>query len=243
MEEICPKRDLPLHVQAENILRKLIEEPEYKNGKVLPDEVTLSQQLGISRNTLRQAINKLVYEGLLVRKRRVGTKVVRKGLVSRMKNWLSFSQEMRLLGIEVRNYELHISYKEPTGEIAAFFGMGEGVRKPCLVLERVRGNTSYPFVYFISYFNPNILFKDDEVFQRPLYEILEHDYGITVNTSKEEIKARLAGADIAKKLNISSEDAILVRKRLVLDVNDVPIEYNLCYYESHSFSYTVESVR
>ncbi len=243
MEEICQKRDLPLHVQAENILRKLIEEPEYKNGKVLPDEVTLSQQLGISRNTLRQAINKLVYEGLLVRKRRVGTKVVRKGLVSRMKNWLSFSQEMRLLGIEVRNYELHISYKEPTGEIAAFFGMGEGVRKPCLVLERVRGNTSYPFVYFISYFNPNILFKDDEVFQRPLYEILEHDYGITVNTSKEEIKARLAGADIAKKLNISSEDAILVRKRLVLDVNDVPIEYNLGYYESHSFSYTVESVR
>ena len=95
MEEICPKRDLPLHVQAENILRKLIEEPEYKNGKVLPDEVTLSQQLGISRNTLRQAINKLVYEGLLVRKRRVGTKVVRKGLVSRMKNWRSFSQEMR----------------------------------------------------------------------------------------------------------------------------------------------------
>lgn len=243
MEEICQKKDLPLHVQAENILRKLIEEPEYKNGKVLPDEVTLSQQLGISRNTLRQAINKLVYEGLLVRKRRVGTKVVRKGLVSRVKNWLSFSQEMRMLGIEVKNYELHISYKQPNEEISNFFGMGEGSHRHCLVLERVRGNTSYPFVYFISYFNPDIPFKDDEVFQKPLYEILEHDYGIVVNTSKEEVRARLAGADIAKKLNISPEDAILIRKRLVLDINDIPIEYNIGYYEANSFTYTIEASR
>lgn len=210
---------------------------------MLPDEITLSQQLGISRNTLRQAINKLVYEGLLIRKRRVGTKVARKGLVSRVKNWLSFSQEMKMLGIEVKNYELHISLKQPNEEIANFFGMGEGSRRPCLVLERVRGNTSYPFVYFISYFNPDIPFKDDEVFQRPLYEILEHDYGITVNTSKEEIKARLAGSDIAKKLNISPEDAILIRKRLVFDVDDVPIEYNIGYYESNSFAYTIEASR
>jgi len=46
----------PLHYQAEVILRKLIESEEYRNGKLLPNEVALSEQLGISRNTLRQAI-------------------------------------------------------------------------------------------------------------------------------------------------------------------------------------------
>lgn len=60
----------PLHVQAEEILRKLIESEEYKNGKFLPNEVDLSERLNISRNTLRQAINKLVFEGLLIRKKR-----------------------------------------------------------------------------------------------------------------------------------------------------------------------------
>ena len=50
----------PLHGQAEEILRKLIESEEYKNGKFLPNEVDLSERLNISRNTLRQAINKLV---------------------------------------------------------------------------------------------------------------------------------------------------------------------------------------
>ena len=53
----------PLHVQAEEILRKLIESEEYKNGKFLPNEVDLSERLNISRKTLRQAINKLVFEG------------------------------------------------------------------------------------------------------------------------------------------------------------------------------------
>lgn len=94
------------------MLRKLIESEEYKNGKLLLNEVQLSEQLNISRNTLRQAINKLVFEGLLVRKRRYGTKVVKKGIVGGVKNWLSFSQEMKMLGIEIKNLELHVSFKK-----------------------------------------------------------------------------------------------------------------------------------
>ncbi len=101
-----------MHVQAEEVLRKLIESEEYKNGKLLLNEVQLSEQLNISRNTLRQAINKLVFEGLLVRKRRYGTKVVKKGIVGGVKNWLSFSQEMKMLGIEIKNLELHVSFKK-----------------------------------------------------------------------------------------------------------------------------------
>lgn len=67
--KLDPNSEKPLHIQAEEVLRKLIESEKYKNGKLLPNEVLLSEQLNISRNTLRQAINKLVFEGLLVRKR------------------------------------------------------------------------------------------------------------------------------------------------------------------------------
>ena len=44
---------IPLYLQIENQLRNIIREPEYKKGKMLPNEVDLSKQLGISRNTLR----------------------------------------------------------------------------------------------------------------------------------------------------------------------------------------------
>lgn len=233
----------PLHQQAENFLRQLIEKEEYKNGKLLPNEVELAEELNISRNTLRQAINKLVYEGLLSRRRGYGTKVNRKGIVGGIKNWLSFSQEMRMLGIEVKNFELHLSFKGMTEEIANFFEIEEQNNTKSLLLERVRGNTEYPFVYFISYFNPRIPLTGEENFNRPLYDILEKDFNIVVKTSKEEICARLAGDFIAGKLDIKPNDPILIRKRFVYDVNDVPIEYNIGYYRADSFTYTIEAQR
>ena len=97
--ELNRKSSTPLHAQAEKVLRKLIESDEYKSGKLLPKEVELSKQLHISRNTLRQATAKLVSEGLLERKKGVGTRVARKGISVGVKNWLSFSQEMKMLGI------------------------------------------------------------------------------------------------------------------------------------------------
>ncbi len=231
----------PLHLQAEELLRKLIESEEYKNGKLLPNEVDLSAQLNISRNTLRQAINKLVFEGLLLRKKGYGTKVVKKGIVGGVKNWLSFSQEMKMLGIDIRNFELHISWKLPSDEITNFFEINSTTR--CMVLERLRGNKEYPFVYFISYFNPAIPLTGEENFIRPLYEILQNDYNIIVKTSKEEISARLAGEHIAEKLEIKASEPILIRKRFVYDVNNVPVEYNVGYYRADSFTYTIDAER
>lgn len=171
---------VPLHMQAENLLRKLIETEDYRNGKLLPNEIELSRQLSISRNTLRQAINKLVFEGLLVRKKGVGTKVVRKGVISGVKNWLSFSQEMKFMGIEVRNFELHISRKNMSDEIANFFNSASESARKSLVLERVRGKREYPFVYFISYFNPELPLTGEEDFNTPLYELLEKNCGVVV---------------------------------------------------------------
>lgn len=239
--QLDPKSTIPLHLQAEDLLRELIKQEEYRKGKLLPNEVELSQQLNISRNTLRQAINKLVFEGLLIRKKGYGTKVAKKGILSGAKNWMSFSQEMLAAGIEVRNFELFVGLKKPNEEISNFFELENENRILCL--ERLRGNKEFPFVYFISCFNPSIPISSDENFSLPLYEILEKNYNIVVKTSKEEISARLAGDFIAEKLEIAPNDPILIRKRFVYDINDNPVEYNIGYYRADSFTYTIESER
>lgn len=240
--ELNRKSNTPLHEQAEKVLRRLIESDEYKSGKLLPKEVELSRQLNISRNTLRQATARLVSEGLLERKKGVGTKVARKGISVGVKNWLSFSQEMKMMGIEIRNFDLHLCFKKPTTEIANFFGIEDEEQK-CLVLERLRGNKENPFVFFVSYFNPSLPLTGEEDYVKPLYEMLEQDRGIIVKTSKEEISARLAGDYLADLLEISPNDAILIRKRFVYDEKGVPVEYNIGYYRSDSFTYTIEATR
>ncbi len=236
--QLDPKSSKPLHIQAEEMLRELIRDEEYKKGKLLPNEVDLSKELNISRNTLRQAINKLVFEGLLIRKKGYGTTVAPLNVMSNARNWKSFSQEMKAQGMTVQNFELHICYKKGPDEANTFFSTSPDTSLLCL--ERLRGKPGLPFVYFISYFNPQIPMTVEEDMSSPLYEILEKKYGIFVKTSKEMISARGANAEMADKLGIQEGDPVLVRKRFVLDINNVPVEYNIGYYRADSFTYTIE---
>ncbi|MDR0506954.1 MAG: GntR family transcriptional regulator, partial [Dysgonamonadaceae bacterium] len=205
---------IPLYIQIEEGIRNMIQEPEYKKEKKkLPNEVDFSRQLGVSRNTMRQAINKLVYEGLLIRKKGVGTVVADIAITSKAGNWMSFSQEMKTLGIEVKNYELHITWEKPTQDLCRFFDIDENTQ--VLKLARLRGNPDYPFVYFVSYFNPRIKMTGNEDFSRPLYDILENDYNIIVKLSREEVSAKPADASLSEKLKIKAGDPVLKRKRFV----------------------------
>jgi GntR family transcriptional regulator len=235
------KSAIPLHIQAENLLREMIKEPEYQAGKLLPNEVDLAKILAISRTTLRQAINKLVYEELLIRKKRLGTKVAQTKMSSKSMNWLSFTQEMQARGIPIKNYELHVSWVYPDDYIANFFDIK--TEKKIMKLERLRGNADEAFVYFVSYFHPRIGLTGDEDFKKPLYEMLENDHSVVANLSKEEISARAADKLIAGKLEIDPGSPVLFRKRFVFDQGDRPMEYNLGYYKAESFVYTVESRR
>ncbi|QQL49979.1 GntR family transcriptional regulator [Mucilaginibacter ginkgonis] len=235
------KSPVPLHAQAEELLRKLITEEAYQNGKLLPNEVELARLLAISRTTLRQAINKLVYDGLLVRKKRLGTKVNHSTVSSKSNNWLSFSQEMKLRGINIKNFELHVTWVLPDEAVANFFDIKPD--KKVLKMERVRGRKDGPFVYFVSYFHPRIGLNGDEDFKRPLYELLEQDYYTIATLSKEEISAHAADHLIAEKLHIKIADPVLFRKRFVFDQGERPMEFNLGFYKADSFIYTVESRR
>lgn len=232
---------VPLYAQIEEQLRVIIKQPEYKNGKKLPNEVDLAKQLGISRNTLRQAINRLVFEGLLIRKKGVGTVVEKGSISSKAKNWLSFSQEMKAQGIIPTNYELHISWEKPTSDVAVFFDLKENTK--ILKLDRLRGNPEYPFVFFRSYFNPRVGLTGNEDFSRPLYEILEKECNSIAKTSKEEISAMVADKFLGEKLGVKPGEPILKRKRFVFDPGGRALEWNVGYYRADSFVYTLEFER
>lgn len=235
------KSPIPLHAQAEQLLRKMISEEEYQNGKVFPNEIELAKVLAISRSTLRQAINKLVFEGLLVRKKRSGTKVAKSVVSSKSNNWLSFSQEMKLRGIAIKNFETQVSWVLPDDEVADFFEIKP--ERQILKMEKLRGKPDEPFVYFVSYFHPRVGLTGEEDFKMPLYEMLEHEHSVIATLSKEEISAKAADAFIANKLQIPAGSPVLFRKRFVYDHGERPIEYNVGFYKADSFVYTVESSR
>lgn len=232
---------MPLHAQVEELLRNLIELPEYQNGMLLPSEVDLSKRLGISRNTLRQAINKLVTEGLIERKKGVGTKVSERSVLTHLENWHSFTQEMNEKGISFKNFEIQVDKVQLNEKISDFFQISQS--EVVVKLARLRGTEDGPFVYFESFFHPRVGLTGNENFSQPLYDLLENEFSTVPVRSREIIKAKPANEKIAQKLDIDPKTPILVRERFVYDPGSRPIEYNIGYYRADKFSYTVDITR
>jgi len=231
----------PLHLQVEQLVRDLTKKPNYKNGELLPKEVDIASQLGISRNTVRQAISKLVIEGVLERKKGVGTKVSTQNISTQLKSWMSFTQEMKKKGIDVVNYSIEVHKVFADKEVALALQIKEGTE--VLRLDRIRGDKNEPFVFFTSYLHPRIGLTGKEDFTRPLYEIIENDYSVSVDLSRDTMTAILATKKIAVILNIKRNEAVLHRSRIVFDPGKRPLEYSLCYYKADKFSYSIDIKR
>ena len=236
------KSAIPLHAQIEKYLRKLISSREYKNGnKYLPKEVTLSKKLGVSRNTVRQAVNTLVNEGLIERKKGVGSKVVNKKITTRLDNWISFTKEMQNQGIKVVNYMVQNTLVNAPNEINDSLAIS--LSKKIWKLEKIRGSKDAKYLYSVSYFHPRVGITGNEVFDAPLYEHLEKEHDVIVSTSKEKISAITASKQISLLLDVEQGTPILKRKRIVYDLGDRPVEYNIVYYRTEYFTYDIEIKR
>lgn len=235
--KIDHQSSVPLHIQVEQLLRNLIELPEFQDGAFLPKELELSKVLGVSRSTIRQAANKLQNEGLILRKKGVGTKVAEKVISTNLSEWHSFTQEMNSKGIPFKNLSVDVKWVLVNERIAAFLNIAPGTK--VLRLSRLKGSSNEPLVYFESYFQPRIGLTGNENFQRPLYEILEQDYHSIPAVSKENIRAGRAD-EFAEVLRIKKSDPILIRERFVSDPGNRPLEYNIGYYRNDRFTYSIE---
>ena len=83
---------IPLHQQLSEALRRDIQTGKYASGQKIPTEMELSQLYRVSRVTIRSALDSLVKEGLLVRKRGKGTFVALSRMSRNISHDISFSE-------------------------------------------------------------------------------------------------------------------------------------------------------
>lgn len=231
----------PLHKRVERMMRQLIAESPYCDGDFLPKEVEISEKLGVSRNTVRFAISKLVNEGLLIRRKGIGTRVAPKRIPTRLDSWWSFTREMQSRGIEVVNYEIDVRIVRANEEVAEALHINHGVT--LIEVLRLRGTETGPSLLTISSFHPRLKMTGHEDFYRPMYQMLEEDLGVIAAFSREEISAISADEWLADKLNLDVGDPVLYRRRIVSDTDGQFIEYNKVYYKGDGFSYSIDIAR
>lgn len=229
---------VPLHAQVESLIREMLKQPRYRQGDLLPPEAGMAERLGVSRNTVRAAISRLVQEGVLERKAGRGTRYVNQPLRTGLKNWPSFTREMKQRGIDVAVFSLHAEKARPPVEVARALRLSDSEKKKKIVrMERIRGYDGIPAVHSISWFHDRSRLQVDHDFSRPLYQLIHDKSGLVVDSSEEEISAAVADPDLAETLCCDPGDAVLVRRRIVRNAAKKEIEYNINYYRADRFTY------
>jgi GntR family transcriptional regulator len=232
---------LPLHAQARQLLRELIRRPEYQDGALLPDEVSLAAKLGISRGTLRAGIAQLVHEGWLERKAGVGTRVRPQAAESGIGAWRSFSREMARKGIRVENFRR--DYQLQAADEAAALALHLAPRAKLWRLDRVRGWHGRPVLLTRSWFHPRLGLTGREDFSKPLYEVIEAETGVAAENAREEFAAVCASAAMARLLAVRAGEPLLLRTHTVFDAGGRPIEFAQVHYVSARFTLSIEMRR
>lgn len=228
---------VPLYKQIENYIRKEIKTGKYDDGSFLPREEKLANKFGVSRNTVRQGIADLVNEGVLKRTPGKGTVLIEKTITTKLSEWHSFRNEMLKKGIEVKDYFVKTEFEYAPDE--AYQKLKVSKDKKLFKLERLRGDMIGPFVYFVSWFHPRTQLDENEDYTTSLYSIIEEKHSVVPAYSEEELDAIEADERIAEYLQMEKHKPILFRKRLVLDVGERPIEFNIGYYRSDKFTYSI----
>jgi GntR family transcriptional regulator len=229
---------VPLRAQVESLLRELIRKPEYQNGALLPDEVALAAQLGISRGTVRSGISKLVFEGLLDRKAGIGTRVSNRNVESGIREWHSFTREMASKGIIVENFKL--AYHQVPASREAMQALQLESARTLWRLDRVRGWSGQPVLHTMSWFHSRLGLKGNEPTNQPLYEMIEQTTGVRPHHAREDFLAVNADAQMAKQLDVEKGSPLLLRRHTVYDAGNRPFEYAEVRYVSSRFALTLD---
>lgn len=228
---------IPLYKQIENFIRDEIDTGKYDDGSYLPREEKLANKFGVSRNTVRQGIANLVNEGVLKRTPGKGTVLAERTITTKLSEWHSFRNEMQKKGIKLKDYFINAEFEYAPDE--AYQKLKVSKDKKLFKVERLRGDRVAPFVYFVSWFHPRTQLDENEDYTGSLYSILEEKHSVIPAYSEEELDAIEADETIAKYLQMELHKPVLFRKRLVLDTGERPIEFNLGYYRSDKFKYSI----
>lgn len=229
---------VPLRAQVESLLRELIRQPEYQNGALLPDEVALAAELGVSRGTVRSGISKLVFEGLLDRKAGIGTRVSNRNVESGIREWHSFTREMASKGIIVENFKLTYHLVPATKEAMQALQLDSA--RTLWRLDRVRGWSGQPVLHTMSWFHSRLGLKGNEATNQPLYEMIEQATGVRPHHAREDFLAVSADAQMARQLDVEKGCPLLLRRHTVYDAGNRPFEYAEVRYVSSRFALTLD---
>ncbi len=229
-----------LYFQLYDILYKDIRDGVYKPGQLLPTENTLIEQYHISRITVRKALDLLMNDGLIAKRRGYGTFVQNRKVEQTLTRVQHFASEMEKRGyvssVTMLANEVVYASKAVAGELC----IGEG--DELVRVERLRYADGVPMCIESSYLIrarcPDVQRHDFS--KQSLRKFLEDRYDIVWKRARQKIYAVAATARTAGYLGIKEGDPLIYIERVSYTRDDEPAEYLQTWYRGDSYYLTAE---
>jgi GntR family transcriptional regulator len=237
------RKNIPMHEQISRWLREQIADKSYANDEKLPSEQELSDRFGVSRVTVRRALQTLENEQLIYRCQGLGSFVKTVKATPEMIRLTDFMEDMRQAGKEARSVVTSSTQVPACGFTAPRLGVKEG--QMVLKLDRLRLGDDEPVAFDITWFPAfyGQLLVDHDLSVKTIYSVLEEEYDIPVIRGSYEIQASTADAETAEHLRISEGAPLLVFDRLSLTLHDKPVYFQRRYYRPDKVSWRVSLER
>jgi GntR family transcriptional regulator len=232
--ELDRSSPVPLYFQAALALEKAITTGKLPPGTRLDNELMLAEQLGLSRPTMRRAMQYLVDKGLIVRRRGIGTRVVQPK-VRRSLEMTSLYDDLQTAG-QLPTTVL-LSFATIPAPLAASEALGLGEGSPVLCFERLRSAGGLPIAKMVNYVPAGLIDTTaDQLEATGLYRLFRNA-GIRLHSAAQTIGARNATAAEAKLLDEPKGAALLTMTRTAFDDRGVAVEHGSHVYASSRYSF------
>lgn len=225
---------IPLYYQVATRLEGAIRSGEIPAGARLENEIAIGQRLGISRPTVRRAIQEVVDKGLLVRRRGIGTQVVQ-SRVTRRVELTSLFEDLQTSEHHPTTRVLTCEVRPASGEVATGLGIAEG--EDVFYIRRLRNTDGNPVAVLENYLPAE--FADitvDQLHERGLYDIMR-SRGVTIRVANQTIGARKAEGDESALLEIERSGPVLTMERIAFDSSGRAVEYGHHCYRPDRYSF------
>ena len=216
---------IPLYHQLKDSLLKAIEAGKWKEDEQLPNETRLAEHYGVSKITVRQALQELASMGYIRREQGRGTFVSQPKFVEGPRELMSFTEEMEAHRLAPASRVLERAVRQADAEVAAALEIGEG--DEVFVLKRLRLAEDEPMGVQTAHIPLAIApgLAGERFEGASLYAVLQAKFGVQPAAARETYRAILASGEDAALLQVSAGAPLFAAERITTSRAGRPFEF------------------
>lgn len=229
---------VPLYRQLADGIEKAIQEGDLPEGSRIPSEQEWMRGLGVSRVTVRQAMDCLMRKNIILRKQGMGTYVQKTVITQEMDDLFGFYPALLNRGLhpktDVRTYEV----QTPSHEVRMRLDLSTGDK--ALHFSRQYLLEPSLFVLIHMYFPRDLAARwtRKDASTQSSFRLLQDKAGVQIRSSSITIRASLATAEVADALRVLEGSPVLELQRLRVSSEHRPVEYAVMLFPGESYELT-----